>query len=45
MTIALISVSQMTGGMNLTAGYIIAGIIALIVLGYLFYSLIDAEKF
>jgi len=36
----------MTGGITFTSvGYIIGGIIALLILGYLIYSLIKPEKF
>jgi K+-transporting ATPase KdpF subunit len=31
--------------MNLSSGYIIGAIIALLIFGYLFYSLIKPEKF
>jgi len=31
--------------MNTTTGYVIGGVIALLIFGYLFYSLIKPEKF
>jgi K+-transporting ATPase KdpF subunit len=38
-------VTAKTSGMNISQGYVIGGIVALLILGYLIYSLIKPEKF
>jgi K+-transporting ATPase KdpF subunit len=41
----LLSVTPKSFEMNSTAGYVIGALLALIILGYLVYSLIKPEKF
>jgi K+-transporting ATPase KdpF subunit len=45
MSIAAIPVSSVTAASSSPSGYLIGGIIALLILGYLVYSLIRPEKF
>jgi K+-transporting ATPase KdpF subunit len=45
MNATLLVISAGYSGMNFTHGYVIGAIIAIIILGYLTYSLIKPEKF
>ena len=45
MNAPLLIISAGSPGMNLTPGYVIGAVIALLILGYLIYSLIKPEKF
>jgi K+-transporting ATPase KdpF subunit len=45
MRTAILSVLSKSVEMNLPSGYIVGAIIALLIFGYLFYSLIKPEKF
>jgi K+-transporting ATPase KdpF subunit len=45
MVATLLLVTVKSPGMNFTHGYVIGAIIALLILGYLLYSLIKPEKF
>ncbi|MBK7713503.1 MAG: K(+)-transporting ATPase subunit F [Bacteroidales bacterium] len=45
MNVALLSATSVISEANLSAGYIVGGIIALLILGYLIYTLLHPEKF
>jgi K+-transporting ATPase KdpF subunit len=45
MIATLLVFTAKSSGMNFTHGYVIGAIIALLILGYLIYSLIEPEKF
>jgi K+-transporting ATPase KdpF subunit len=45
MNTAILLVTSKSFETNLSSGYVIGAIIALFILGYLFYSLIKPEKF
>lgn len=45
MNATILLITSQTDGMNQSAGYVIGAVIALLILGYLLYSLIKPEKF
>ncbi|MDD4922752.1 MAG: K(+)-transporting ATPase subunit F [Bacteroidales bacterium] len=45
MNAIILFMTSQAAGVNLSVGYVIGAVIALLVLGYLLYSLIKPEKF
>jgi K+-transporting ATPase KdpF subunit len=45
MSLAVVPVQNETAAANSSASYLIGGIIALIIMGYLIYTLLHPEKF
>jgi K+-transporting ATPase KdpF subunit len=45
MNAMILAIPAVPSGMNFTGGYVIGAIIAVFILGYLIYSLINPEKF
>jgi K+-transporting ATPase KdpF subunit len=45
MNATILLMTSQTGGMSQSAGYVTGAVIALLILGYLLYSLIKPEKF